>query len=1066
MLHKIDLHKCLVVVILILVFATAAGRGRVRRGGAIPVFRKTPDGNFVWNGSFIDSVPEIASRVRVSPFDKPSTRKLVGRKRRPGRDLLRFYSGVDTVKVMLFRVAFLSDRKDKLSSINTGGDFDLTSPDTTSIIDPAPHNRDYFDSHMKGLRNYYHFQSCGKLEIIWDVLPRGQNESYKLSDIADYGPGESEVWTTGRIVDFLHDCVMAADAELAEQGYPVSFGDYDAIIMAHAGANMQSDVDYDTPNDFPSLYARLGTEDEIIVDGGRTVLREISAIPETASQDGYIGGIAAVLAHEFGHALGLPDLYNIYTNGSAIGGWGNMDSGGQLPVYLQDRNGKVYYVEGLIPSGHCAWCREYLGWLDIRTVDTFDNSISLPAVEKCPARAIKVEAAADEYFLIENRAAELDDSLTYFLADSNGVVVGMGNSRSSLVNGYDIILPTEDVEEISHRSGPGILVWHIDRGLIEQRWEANEVNSLTPLAVSMLEANGVVDLGDPSSPYGLGWWDDAYFAGNNTTLSDSTLPSSWSNWNVPTGVRVENISVRDTLMHFGAGIRAVRHSAEMVEDIEAVPGSPLPLQESFSGLVVDEDGRGWVTGADTAVFNLADSIIFPMAHHHRFGGGQGAIAVAEKSGLVHLYRKSGGEYSGWPVELGSVPVSAPVIFSAGDNYYLAVADHDGYLHVFNREGEEMAGLPIYMNRILSNLVVSRDSTGEAEWLYFLFEQQEGERIWLTRFKINASLSVFLERYGGADYPVDLSRSEIEGRIALLGGDIDPNLEGDEIYVVSFESGKIMLYGRGGMIAGRNREKKIEYFPALQDLDGNTFLDLIYTDGHTIYAISPSGANIEGWPRTLGEYYRLPAQTEISASLTAISWEGGARVFAGTGDGLLFVYNGRGELVEGFPRRVCSAFYAAPDLMGSDGEGLFSYYDGGGFRWRRINMETGWMERGWVAEMADPSRCSYVLPSEGWKPRDVSRWVALDDNFIVYPNPSYGEMVNFKFASPGEGEARLEILTVSGELVVEKNKPLNGGETDEFSVRLSEQAGGVYLSRLTVFSNGRKSEAYRKFAIVR
>ncbi|MCK4236263.1 MAG: immune inhibitor A, partial [Candidatus Krumholzibacteria bacterium] len=252
-------------------------------------------------------------------------------------------SEVDTIKTLLIRVSFDTDREDELSSIATElqGDFDLT-PNGRSIIDPTPHNRSYFDSHMTGLANYFRYQSCGRLKIEWVIMPEGEDESYKLSDLADYGPGGSGIWTIERLVTFFRHCIEAADQE---EGCTFPFGEYDAIIIAHAGANLQSDIDFDTPNDIPSFFATLGDDDIFTVGSGDTIF-DGSVVPETAIQDGFNGGIAAVLAHEFGHQLGLPDLYNIYTNGPVVGEWDNMDSGGLLGAYLEDEEGRYHYAEG------------------------------------------------------------------------------------------------------------------------------------------------------------------------------------------------------------------------------------------------------------------------------------------------------------------------------------------------------------------------------------------------------------------------------------------------------------------------------------------------------------------------------------------------------------------------------------------------------------------------------------------------------------------------------------------------------------------------------------------------
>ncbi len=239
-----------------------------------------------------------------------------------------------------------------------------------------------------------------------------------------------------------------------------------------------------------------------------------------------------------------------------------------MGVWLIDGENEIF-ATGIQPSGFGAWSRYMLGWAEVETVRRFDNSIALGAVEKCPAKIVRVDIASDEFFLVENRAGEIDDIYTQPVWDPvSGVIIGWGNCLNcdgpepeeyewELVNAYDILLPTE-YDYASSDGGPGILVWHVDEGFIADRFYENLVNSRWPFGVSLVEASGGVDLGNPYSSLRLGWYDDAFFEGNAVELSDSTFPSSWSNWGVPSGVRVENVSVRDTLMTFGAGVRDMR----------------------------------------------------------------------------------------------------------------------------------------------------------------------------------------------------------------------------------------------------------------------------------------------------------------------------------------------------------------------------------------------------------------------------------------------------------------------------------------------------------------------------
>jgi len=161
-------------------------------GRKAPVLRRSDNGTFVYTGER-KVVPEYGKPLRkIFDYDDVS-RRLAGR--------VMLKTGVEpgvtegTIRVVVLRIAFENNSRPDLTSISAGGDFDLT-PGGTSLIDPTPHNSVYFSGHMQGLRNYIDLQSCGRLQVEWDVLPQDVNRSYKLSDIADYGPGSGGGWTT------------------------------------------------------------------------------------------------------------------------------------------------------------------------------------------------------------------------------------------------------------------------------------------------------------------------------------------------------------------------------------------------------------------------------------------------------------------------------------------------------------------------------------------------------------------------------------------------------------------------------------------------------------------------------------------------------------------------------------------------------------------------------------------------------------------------------------------------------------------------------------------------------
>jgi M6 family metalloprotease-like protein len=103
-------------------------------------------------------------------------------------------------------------------------------------------------------------------------------------------------------------------------------------------------------------------------------------------------GNISVFAHEFGHMLGLPDLYARPENpgSEGLGIWCTMSN--------QAGNGR--------PQHFSAWCKDKLGWITPKTIDpTVPQKLILAPIEDSPKDCLKVLARPDgsEYFLLENR---------------------------------------------------------------------------------------------------------------------------------------------------------------------------------------------------------------------------------------------------------------------------------------------------------------------------------------------------------------------------------------------------------------------------------------------------------------------------------------------------------------------------------------------------------------------------------------------------------------------------------------------------------------------------------------
>lgn len=106
-----------------------------------------------------------------------------------------------------------------------------------------------------------------------------------------------------------------------------------------------------------------------------------------------------VMVHELSHALGLPDIYDVYysyQNDSPMGSWSVMDNGAYCP------SGTSY-----APMGYNAYERSYMGWLNIRELSDAQEVVLGKQTDSDGEFAVMYRNPSDskEYFIFENHAA-------------------------------------------------------------------------------------------------------------------------------------------------------------------------------------------------------------------------------------------------------------------------------------------------------------------------------------------------------------------------------------------------------------------------------------------------------------------------------------------------------------------------------------------------------------------------------------------------------------------------------------------------------------------------------------
>ncbi|MFF7250365.1 immune inhibitor A domain-containing protein [Embleya sp. NPDC008237] len=170
------------------------------------------------------------------------------------------------------------------------------------------------------------------------------------------------------------------------------------------------------------------------------------------------GGLG-VIAHEFGHNLGLPDLYDRddSTDGPP-GFWSLMALGG----YLGDEDGA-----GSLPGALSAWDKLQLGWLDVRVVDRTKKTV----VHLAPNQSIgdpqalliplppRRGSSAKRWYLVENRQyVGADTALVagpYQLASGKRVAAHFPYGEGVLIWLWDTAFTDNDV---TRHPGEGLIL--------------------------------------------------------------------------------------------------------------------------------------------------------------------------------------------------------------------------------------------------------------------------------------------------------------------------------------------------------------------------------------------------------------------------------------------------------------------------------------------------------------------------------------------------------------------------------------------------------------------------------
>ena len=388
----------------------------------------------------------------------------------PGPNLLKGYSNLETVTILM---QFPDNQADTVEHSPARFDSMLYS---TGVYTGLPYRQG-------SLNDYFLESSYGDYHVRGGIA--GDSWFTSTYSYARYYDGNYLLSTGGQL----------AEENMAQVDAYIDFSQFDlnqdghipACFMIHAGADGADNGDVNCLWSHAIPYFDYQTNDGVIIDGVTNV-PEFAMVTET--RDTTLCCIA-VMCHELGHLVGLPDLYQSARTQWGVGYWGLMGygawgAGGNTPWS---------------PSHMEAWSKIEAGFVTPSVVTTNLYDVHIPNVEVNSViyKAWRGGADCDTCFYIENRQHI----------------------------GFDTPLP-----------GAGLAIWHIDPS--RSRWY-DRVDMEEDSTLHLDHGNGIrpdphvyhEELGDTSDVLPGSW--------NRVVFDSTTKPSSRDRNNLSTGVCIRNI---------------------------------------------------------------------------------------------------------------------------------------------------------------------------------------------------------------------------------------------------------------------------------------------------------------------------------------------------------------------------------------------------------------------------------------------------------------------------------------------------------------------------------------------
>ena len=957
--------------------------------------------------------------------------------------------------------------------------------------DSLVHDFAYFNRWMVHLGDLFSDASHGSYALDYhihpDVLTLPQTMAYYGGDSAD---GDT---TDVRAGEFAQAIVQQIDAA-------VNFSQYGGIIIFHAGPGQESDISrlnkgslwstfltrrslqfYLDPenDDYPGLPTNDGINLTNLVVVPESEYHSYFPGPQDDPYGYYLFSLYGVLAHQYGHILGLPTLYdNVSSNGASqgIGNWGLMGQG-------------LWNGSGYTPAQLSAWCRMYLGWetpIEISgdaanlSVDQFLNH------SEQATRLYKLEISDTEYFLVENRQQNPDGSLDpisntpsysfvllppgeqdYYLDNpSTNEDESLRPYFNFMENRYkgcewDFMLPglggpAPDGQQ-TLADGSGLLIWHIDEAVIAQNFspdfEANWVNSdASHKGVDLEEADGTQHL-DSSAPgtYKYGSPFDSFRYDNNEYFGLGehngvlSLPTSESYYGgIP--LEVHDISPSGIQMTFSA-----RFGWSLAANYEG--------ENPFNACLIDFDADGakeiFYPMPDGQVYLWKNEFLapgFPQQHQplakNYVWDGEDLYLPMQTESLLRLYRlgNTGNQYV--LTENGKSWATQPL--DAGEQLYLGLSDAQtgaGTIYTLDKASLDLVPLHYFNYPLAGNLGLFQGQ------LFALTREPD----FYQAFQYFTETGLSVET--ATPVPADSTLVGVFQATLLPDG----------------EEGQYIVQCLNSVYAFNADMEPLDGFPYVHDLrstapltiadwDGNGSLDLILTSDHGLAVVDYTGNRMS--PATLA----LAASDSLAFSSGAMASDldndGRKELIGSFGNNQLQAWEHNYREMRGFPQSFSNRSRNLP-LIGPGSDGIvYAWVAADNGRVSRKDLPEMDMADldGWYTEFGNLQRHA-SRDKAGLPNLYQSNDFFVDGEVYIYPNPQksiYDQGINLNLMTNSDASLTVRIYDIGGSLVWQEKLAAKAYLRQRARLGVSDRklASGVYIAVISADQDSRRI----KFAV--